>query len=71
LPDGIGGGFNTDCTGLTPVDGEPCEDTGTVCGLEEGADDVCYCTDSGDGTEWVCPSGLIGGIGGFGGSNGM
>jgi hypothetical protein len=64
IADGVGGGFNTACEGLTPVNGETCEDSGTICGLDGGGDEVCVCADAGDGLVWSCLSGIIGGVGG-------
>jgi hypothetical protein len=79
IADGVGGGISTDCSNVTPVDGEACDSEGTVCGLDEG-DEVCACFDTGEGAVWSCFTGAadaattdFGGLGGgFGtGNTGM
>lgn len=64
---GITGGINTNCEGVTPVQGAACEVSGTICGLE-GGEDVCVCFAlESEGPIWTCANGDIGGFGGNGG----
>jgi hypothetical protein len=68
LVDGIGGGISTDCAGLEPAAGDPCDEPGTVCGLDGEGDQVCFCTNQRNDPAWRC-IGLPDPFGGFGGND--
>jgi hypothetical protein len=72
LPGAGGSGGGLDCDSVTPVDGEDCDSSGTLCQTDDGG--VCLCSGQGD-PSWNCFGGEdtpgAGGAGtGFGGRQG-
>jgi hypothetical protein len=67
MPGGMGGIPGVEeCTGVTPVDGEPCDESLTACQTDSG---ICACFGAGgDDPTWNCFSGEAGMGNTFGGA---